>query len=111
MTCCEEGDAMRSSVVALRPLTDSTYLLSSAFNSKVQLRGTHTSASGAEDLYVTSPLPRPLPPPPPLQLGMWDMRMRRKVRLFTEHVNDFRRCPFLLDHFESTVIAGDGSVV
>eukprot|EP00731_Ephydatia_muelleri_P009010 Em0004g1348a len=70
ITCCE--DAMRSSVVALQPLADSTYLLSSAFNSK---------------------------------LSVWDLRLRQKVRHFREHVNDYRRCSMLLDHFQSTLIA------
>ena len=30
------------------------------------------------------------------------------MRHFREHVNDYRRCSMLLDHFQSTLIAGDG---
>ena len=43
-----------------------------------------------------------------MQLGVWDLRLRQKVRLFREHVNDYRRCSLLLDSFQSTLIAGDG---
>ena len=59
------------------------------------------------------PSSHPSPPPPPttslspVQLGIWDLRLKRKVRHFTEHVNDFRRCSVLLDSHESTLIAGD----
>lgn len=41
-----------------------------------------------------------------LQLCLWDLRMQRKVLVFSGHINEYKSCKSIVDKLGSFVAAG-----